>query len=56
MDGTDWLASVRSAASADDAERLRDLFRRAVDAWGSEVASRRWQEALSAYDAGAITG
>lgn len=56
VDAIAWSDSVRSASHAGDADRLRELFRNAVDAWGPERASRRWQETLSAYDAAAVTG
>lgn len=56
MDAASWLASVEQAARDDDAERLADLFSRAVEAWGRTEASRRWLAALSGFDSSAITG
>jgi hypothetical protein len=56
MEDAAWAGQVRAAAASGDAAQLRGLFTSAVEAWGSEIASRRWQEILSAFDAAAITG
>jgi len=56
MEDTTWAEQVRSAAASGDATDLRRLFEWAVKEWGSDIASRRWQEILSAFDAAAVTG
>lgn len=56
MDRQVWETDIREAVQRDDHEALRELFSRAVDAWGHEQASRHWQEIFSALDADAQTG
>jgi len=56
VDEEQWGSRVQKAASSGDAAVLRVLFDEAIEEWGRETASRRWQLALSGFDAAAITG
>jgi len=56
VDADRWAARVQEAATTGDAAALRVLFQEAIEEWGRESASRQWQEALSGFDAAAITG
>lgn len=51
-----WDELVRRALLAGDADALRALFERALAAEGRAEASRSWLEAISGFDANAITG
>jgi hypothetical protein len=51
-----WGERVRTALVAGDGAALTTLFEAAVAAEGREAASRSWLEAISAFDAGAVTG
>lgn len=46
---------MHHAAIADDGDRLRALFEEGHALFGDDL-SRRWAEALSAYDSTAVTG
>lgn len=56
VDADRWAARVQEAATTGDEAALRVLFQEAIEEWGRESASRQWQEALSGFDAAAITG
>lgn len=51
----EWADRVQQAAVAKDAAALRVLFAEAQVLFGAE-AGHRWAEALSAFDATAVTG
>ena len=57
MDGREqiWRDRVAQAALARDADALRALYAEAAELFGSE-AGTHWAQALSAYDASAVTG
>ncbi|MCF8526787.1 MAG: hypothetical protein WAO50_09445 [Candidatus Nanopelagicales bacterium] len=57
MDGREqsWRDRVAQAALARDADALRALYAEATELFGSE-AGAHWAQALSAYDASAVTG
>ncbi len=50
-----WADQVHHAAMAGDADELRRLFEVGRTLFGDGV-SHRWSEALSAFDASAVTG
>lgn len=50
-----WQAQVEEAVLREDAAALRALFTEAERLFGPE-ASTRWAQALSAFDAHAVTG
>jgi len=52
----DWDEAVRAAVVAGDAPALSRLFEEALAAEGRPGASRSWLEAISAFDADAVTG
>ncbi len=47
---------MRAAAAAGDTAALARLFAEAVAAEGRHGASRAWLEAISGFDANAVTG
>ncbi len=51
-----WAQQVRAAVLAEDGDALAALFDLAVVQEGRAVASRSWLDAISAFDADAITG
>jgi hypothetical protein len=51
-----WGEQVRAALLAGDGAGLTALFEAAVALEGRAGASRSWLDAISAFDAGAITG
>jgi hypothetical protein len=51
-----WAEEVRTAVLAGDGDALARLFEAAVAAEGRPGASRSWLEAISAFDADAVTG
>lgn len=51
-----WAEEVRAAVVSGDAAALARLFDVAVAAEGRSGASRSWLEAISAFDADAVTG
>ena len=57
MDGREqnWRDRVAQAALARDADALHTLYAEATELFGSE-AGAHWAQALSAYDASAVTG
>lgn len=50
-----WAEQVQHAAMEQDADELRRLFDAGRPLFGPDL-SHRWAEALSAYDASAVTG
>lgn len=55
VDEKQWREEVQAAVLREDAAALRDLYRQAQALFGSS-AGERWAEALSAFDAYAVTG
>ncbi len=53
---SDWKAHVRAALLRGDREALARLFAEAYDVEGEPAASHSWLEAVSAFDAEAVTG
>jgi hypothetical protein len=51
-----WRARVLRAQAQSDESELGRLFAELVDRLGTERASHVWLEAMSAWDANAITG
>jgi hypothetical protein len=51
-----WADEVRAAVLTGDGAALAALFDAAVAAEGRTGASRSWLEAISAFDAEAVTG
>jgi hypothetical protein len=51
-----WGERVRTALLAGDGATLTALFEAAVGAEGRAEASQSWLEAISAFDAEAVTG
>jgi hypothetical protein len=51
-----WADEVRAAVIRGDGQALASLFDAAVAAEGRDGASRSWLEAISAFDAEAVTG
>jgi uncharacterized protein YdaL len=51
-----WRAKVLQAQAQSDESELGRLFVELVDNLGTERASHVWLEAMSAWDANAITG
>jgi hypothetical protein len=54
--GGQWEQAVRDAVLRADGAALARLFEDAVAAEGRTGASRSWLEAVSAFDAEAVTG
>ncbi len=54
--GGQWEQAVREAVLRADGAELTRLFEGAVAAEGRTGASRSWLEAISAFDAEAVTG
>jgi len=54
--GGQWEQAVREAVLRADGAELSRLFEDAVTAEGRAGASRSWLEAISAFDAEAVTG
>jgi len=54
--GGQWEQAVREALLRADGAELARLFEGAVAAEGRTSASRSWLEAISAFDAEAVTG
>ena len=52
----EWADDVRAAVISGDGAALAGLFDAAVAAEGRSAASRAWLEAISAFDADALTG
>ena len=50
-----WAEQVHDAAITGDEDRLRALFEEGRTLFGTDL-SRRWAQALSAYDSTAVTG
>jgi hypothetical protein len=51
-----WAEEVRTAVLAGDGPALARLFEAAVAVEGRAAASRSWLDAISAFDADAVTG
>jgi len=51
-----WAEEVRAAVLSGDGAALARLFETAVAVEGRHGASRSWLEAISAFDADAVTG
>ncbi|MGB8021471.1 MAG: hypothetical protein WCF04_09615 [Candidatus Nanopelagicales bacterium] len=51
-----WAQSVRAALLAGQPDALAALFEQALAAEGRAAASKSWLDAISAFDADAITG
>jgi hypothetical protein len=51
-----WAEQVRAAVLTGDGAALARLFEAAVAAEGRSAASRSWLDAISAFDADAVTG
>ena len=51
-----WADEVRAAALRADGAELAQLFEASVAAEGRAGASRSWLDAISAFDADAVTG
>jgi hypothetical protein len=51
-----WEQQVRSALLAEDGAALHALFDEALATEGRAAASRSWLDAISAFDADAVTG
>jgi hypothetical protein len=51
-----WVDQVRAAVLSGDGPALARLFAAAVAIEGRPGASRSWLEAISAFDADAVTG
>ena len=51
----EWAEQVHHAAISGDGDRLRGLFEEGRAIFGDDL-SRRWAQALSAYDSTAVTG
>ena len=51
-----WADAVRAAVLSGDGPALARLFDVAVAAEGRARASRSWLDAISAFDANAVTG
>jgi hypothetical protein len=51
-----WAEEVREALIRGDGQALASLFDAAVAAEGRAGATRSWLEAISAFDADAVTG
>jgi hypothetical protein len=51
-----WADEVRAAVLSGDGPALGRLFDAAVAAEGRHGASRSWLDAISAFDADAVTG
>jgi hypothetical protein len=54
--GPQWADEVRAAVLSGDGPALARLFEAAVTAEGRSGASRSWLDAISAFDADAVTG
>ena len=52
----EWSEEVRAAVLSGDGPALARLFDAAVAAEGRPGASRSWLDAISAFDADAVTG
>jgi len=52
----EWADEVRAAVLSGDGAALARLFDAAVEAEGRQRASRSWLDAISAFDADAVTG
>ena len=52
----EWADEVRAAVLSGDGAALARLFDAAVAAEGRSGASRSWLDAISAFDADAVTG
>jgi hypothetical protein len=52
----EWTEQARAALLAGDGAQLVALFERALAAEGRDGATRAWLEALSGFDADAVTG
>lgn len=52
----DWVGRVRRAQEAEDHPMLAQLFAEALAAEGRALATRSWLDAISGYDADAVTG
>ena len=51
-----WRAAVLAALRSDDTTTLGDLYRLKVQEIGSELATQKWLELVSAWDSSAVTG
>ena len=51
-----WADEVRAAVLTADGPALAELFEAAVAVEGRAGASRSWLDAISAFDADAVTG
>jgi hypothetical protein len=51
-----WAEGVRAAVLSGDGDALARLFEAAVAVEGRAGASRSWLDAISAFDADAVTG
>ena len=51
-----WRIRVQQALLARDSEGLRSLYDELVDDVGNDAASQIWFDAVSAFDASAVTG
>jgi hypothetical protein len=52
----EWAEEVRAAVLDGDGRALARLFEAAVALEGRAAASRSWLDAISAFDADAVTG
>lgn len=51
-----WRVAVLAALRSDDTTTLGDLYRLKVQEIGSELATQKWLELVSAWDSSAVTG